>query len=67
MGVLTIIGDGVMNQRWPWNSEGWVLFIHLGLILFSATLLVVDYLLPHKISQKKITEKASRNDLAKAA
>ena len=67
LGVLTIVGDGVMNQRWPWNSEGWVLFIHLGLVLFSATLLLVDYLLPHKISQKKSTEKIATEELAKAA
>ena len=67
MGVLTIIGDGIMNQRWPWNSEGWVLFIHVGLLIFSALLLVVDYLLPHKISQKKSTEKTAIKEMAKAA
>lgn len=67
MGILAIIGDGVMNQRWPWNSEGWVLFIHMGLFLFSLTLLVLDYLLPNKMPLKKTKEKSTSTKLAKAA
>ena len=67
MAILAIVGDGAINQRWPWNSEGWVLFIHLGLFLFSITLLMLDYLVPNKMPQKKAKETTPTDQLAKAA
>lgn len=44
--ISTLIGDGIMNQRWIWTAEGWVLFVQFGLLIFTGILFVFDYLLP---------------------
>ena len=60
--ATTVIADGLVHGRWPWNSEGWVLNIQLGLIFFTALLIYLDFRMPRTLNLRNPASRTLRRE-----
>ena len=62
----TLILDGVINHRWIWNSESWVLYVQSGIAFFATVFAYLDFKLPNQRKEKFVgrSEKIENTELA---
>lgn len=46
--IITLVADGLFNQRWFWLTEGWVFNIQMGILCSALVFLYLDYKMPNK-------------------
>lgn len=61
--IITLIADGLINQRWLWLTNGWVFNIQMGILISAMLFIYLDWKIPIQVAQKH-TLKAHVNELA---
>jgi len=59
--IITLIADGVFNQRWLWFSQGWVFNIQMGILISALLFIYLDWKMPNQVQQKSNTNIKNSN------
>mgnify|MGYP005991519593 CR=1 FL=1 len=60
---ITLLADGFINQRWLWQSEGWIFNIQASILVTGILFLYLDLKMPKQanIRSNDVTKEASGN------
>lgn len=48
--LLTLLADGLINQRWLWLTSGWIFNVQMGILVCALLFIYLDYKLPRQAS-----------------
>lgn len=52
--IITLLADGINNQRWLWLTEGWIFNIQAGILTSALIFIYLDWKMPTKAGKKTV-------------
>ena len=50
--LVTLLADGLINDRWLWHSQGWVFNMQCGFLVSALLCFYLDFKIPHVREEK---------------
>lgn len=61
--ILTLVADGVFNQRWIWLTEGWVFNVQMGILVSALLFIYLTWKMPRQANIRSANHRTTNDEI----